>query len=662
MPIGGGPRNHLQRFRRHDLAACCRTRPLAAVCGIAGMVRTDGTPVSPNDIRAMTTTLRHRGPDGEGFWSSGGVGLGHRRLSILDLTSRAQQPMCSGDGRFVISYNGELYNWRQLRRELEQRGVSFVSQSDTEVVLQAFRTWGPGCLRRFNGMFAFIIWDVDRQRLFAARDRYGMKPLYYQWTGRQLLLGSEVKALLAVAGGVRVDTSALAEYFAFQNVLTDRTLFDGIRLLPPATLLELHLPDPGSFRLERWWDFRLQPDDRGDMSGYVEELDRLFRRAVELQAEADVEVGAYLSGGIDSGAVTCMAARVRRQLKTFTGGFDLSSASGLELGFDERAKAGRLSAAYGTTHHEVVLRAGDMEAVLPELVWHLEDLRVGQSYPNFYLARLAARHVKVVLSGIGGDEIFAGYPWRYYSAVRSTSPGHFVAQYYASWQRLLPPTYRATFLRPRDPWDRPERVAARAFHRVLARQPVDGLADRDFVNRSLYFELSTFLHGLLLVEDKLSMAHGLETRAPFLDNALVDFALTVPVRHKLRHVDRIGRLDENDLQAKMARLLNEDGDGKLVLREALSRYVPAGYAFGRKQGFSAPDASWFKGPSIAYIRSLLHPRTARLYDFIDPDATIRVLDEHTRGHTNHRLLIWSLLCFEWWLRIFRDGERPTLSP
>ena len=597
------------------------------------------------------------------MWCDGGIGLGHRRLAIMDLTSRAQQPMLTGDGRFVITYNGELYNWRELRKELENRGVSFVSQSDTEVVLQAYRTWGPGCIRRFNGMFAIIIWDAERQRLFAARDRYGMKPLYYQWTGRQLLLASEVKALLAATdGGVRVDASAFAEYFAFQNVLTDRTLFDGIRLLPPATLLELHVPDPGSFRLERWWDYCLQPDDRGDMTGYVEELDRLFRRAVERQVEADVEVGAYLSGGIDSGAVTCMAATIHRPLKTFTGGFDLSSASGLELGFDERAKAGRLSAAFGTTHHEVVLRAGDMEAVLPELVWHLEDLRVGQSYPNFYLARLAARHVKVVLSGIGGDEIFAGYPWRYYSAVRSTSPGHFVAQYYASWQRLLPPTYRTSFLRPRDCGRLPERIAASAFHRVLARQPVDGLAERDFVNRSLYFELSTFLHGLLVVEDKLSMAHGLETRAPFLDNALVDFALTVPVRHKLRHVDRIGRLDENDLQAKMARLMNEDGDGKLLLREALSRYVPAGYAFGRKQGFSAPDASWFKGPSIAYIRALLHPRTARLYEFINPEATLRVLDEHTRGHTNHRLLIWSLLCFEWWLRIFRDGEHPTPLP
>lgn len=632
------------------------------MCGIAGIVHVHGAPIPEGILRAMTEVVRHRGPDGEGIWHTDGVGFGHRRLAIVDRSAAGHQPMHSLDGQFVVTYNGEIYNWRELRRELERKGARFRSQTDTEVILEAYRAWGPRCVERFNGMFAFALYDIAARKLVLARDRFGQKPLYYRWDGRTLLFGSEVKSLLQHPQmRVAVDAAALGEYFTFQNIFSDATLFAGVSLLPRARTLTLTLGDPSSFSVKSWWDYQFT-DERGvSEAEYLEELDRLFRQAINRQVQADVEVGTYLSGGIDSGAVTCLTAAQFRNVKSFTAGFDLSSASGLELGFDERARAEQLSAAYRTEHYQVVLKAGDMERVLPELVWHLEDLRVGQCYPNYYVARLASRFVKVVLAGTGGDEIFAGYPWRYYRAVRNDDAAQYIDKYFAYWQRLVPDHVRGQFFRPAMQAAIAAAPPEQAFRNVLRRRSFLAMTPDDYVNHSLYFELSTFLHGLLVVEDKLSMAHGLETRVPFLDNDLVDFALRVPVKYKLRHVDRIQRLDENRVGPKSQQYFNETGDGKLILRKALSRYVPAGYATGRKQGFSAPDASWFRGPSIDYIRRLLSTREARLYDFLEPAAVQTLLEEHVSGAVNHRLAIWSLLCFEWWLRRFRDGQATALA-
>jgi asparagine synthase (glutamine-hydrolysing) len=277
------------------------------------------------------------------------------------------------------------------------------------------------------------------------------------------------------------------------------------------------------------------------------------------------------------------------------------------------------------------------------------------------VSRLASRFVKVVLAGTGGDEIFAGYPWRYYRAVKNDDAAQYIDKYFAYWQRLVPEGARERFFQPSATDDTLRGHPHEAFRQVLRRRSFLAMAPDDYINTSLYFELATFLPGLLLVEDKLSMAHGLETRLPFLDNHLVDFALRVPIRYKLKHVETIVRLDENRPGPKTQQYFNETGDGKLLLRKALSRYVPAGYAHGRKQGFSAPDGSWFKGESIDYIRRLLAARHARLYDFIDPATVDSLLAEHVDGRVNHRLLIWSLLCFEWWLRTFRDGEGLAVS-
>ncbi|MCA9876924.1 MAG: asparagine synthase (glutamine-hydrolyzing), partial [Thermomicrobiales bacterium] len=386
------------------------------MCGIAGIANLTGQAVSAPAVAAMAEVMQHRGPDSDGVWIDGPVGLGHRRLAIIDLSPGGHQPMGNETGDIVIVYNGELFNFQKLRVELEGAGHRFHSSSDTEVIIHAYEEWDEACLQRFNGQFAFAIWDSRRQRLFLARDRFGVKPLYYRFDGARLLFGSEIKAILAFPGvDARVCYEALNQYFTFQNVLTDQTLFAGIKLLPAGCSLTMDLGAGNSPVQRRYWDFDFtaEPLEISEREA-AEELYRLFTQAVTRQLMSDVPLACYLSGGMDSGSITAVASQQLGRLRTFTCGFDLSSASGLELGFDERADSEALSNLLKTEHYEMVLHAGDMEHVMPELIWHLEDPRVGQCYPNYYVARLAGKFVKVVLSGAGGDELFAGYPWRYY--------------------------------------------------------------------------------------------------------------------------------------------------------------------------------------------------------------------------------------------------------
>jgi asparagine synthase (glutamine-hydrolysing) len=501
------------------------------VCGIAGVIRFDGAPVASEVVGRMARAQAHRGPDGEGIWVDGPVGLGHRRLAIIDLSAAAAQPMRGPLGEMVV-YNGEVYNFRELRHELQAIGHGFVSTSDTEVVVKAWSEWGEGCLPRLNGHFALAVWNPARRRLVLARDRFGTKPLYYYDGGSFVAFASEIKALLTLPDVPRrLSLPALNEYFTFQNIFTDRTLFDGVRLLPAGTVLELDACARGQQRRVSFCDLLPEAEPlQIDVEEAAEEVHRLFVAAVERQLVSDVPVGSYLSGGIDSGSITTIARSRIGRLTTFTGGFDLSSASGLELGFDERKAAEVLANWLKTEHYEVVLHAGDMEAVLPDLTRSLEDPRVGQSYPNYYVARLASKFVKVVLSGAGGDELFAGYPWRYFRGLDGETEEEYFRAYYGFWQRLVDDEKKASFFAPDVLRHAPTEESFEVFRAVFA--PLHGRirTREERVDASLYFELKTFLHGLLLVEDKLSMAHSLETRLPFLDNDLVDFALRLPAR------------------------------------------------------------------------------------------------------------------------------------
>lgn len=623
------------------------------MCGVAGLIHLDGAAVSPAVLQRMTDAIAHRGPDGEGQWIEGNVGLGHRRLAIIDLSPAGHQPMISSDLRYILSYNGEIYNFRELRVELEAQGVAFRSRTDSEVLLNAIVAWGiEKALQRFNGMFAFALWDRRERRMMFGRDRYGIKPLYYSVQGNTLSFGSEQKAILADPGFRRkLDSAALLEYFTFQNIFTSRTLLEGINIFPAGhyAILDFAHARP-QLKLEQYWDFNFhEPVAPRRDEEYREELRRLFKQAVSRQLVTDVELGSYLSGGIDSGSITAIAAASQPYIKTFTCGFDLNSASGIELGFDERSKAEYMSYYFKTEHYEMVLKSGDMERVLPKLAWHLEEPRVGQSYPNYYAAKLASKFVKVVLSGAGGDELFGGYPWRYYRAVVNTDFENYIGKYYKFWQRLVPNSTLRQLFRPiqnqiADVWTKD------IFRDVFKTHSDQLYSPEEYINHSLYFEAKTFLHGLLVVEDKLSMAHGLESRVPFLDNDLVDFAMQCPVRLKLNNLANVIKLNENEAGNKAAKYFEKTRDGKQILRDVMQEYIPADIAKAEKQGFSAPDASWFKGESLDFVKRKLMTGNSPLYDVLDADSTRQLVGDHLSGSKNRRLLIWSLLNVDSWMK------------
>ena len=626
------------------------------MCGIAGIVNLDGEPVSPPVLREMTKAIEHRGPDGEGHWIEGNVGLGHRRLSIIDLSEAGKQPMQTSDGRWLISYNGEIYNYRELRAKLSAKGYIFRSRTDTEVLLHVLAEWGARGLDRLNGMFAFALWDRKERRLMLARDRYGIKPLYYASAGANFLFASEAKSFLKHPEfQAQLSLEGMLEYFTFQNFFTSGSLLKRVKMLP-AGCYSVLAPTPGGERNDpeilRYWDYSFEePENQRSEADYIEELDHLLRQAITRQLVSDVDVGSYLSGGMDSGTVTAIAARSLSYMRTFTCGFDLTSATGMELSFDERPAAERMSAAFKTEHYEMVLKAGDMERCLPRLAWHIEEPRVGQSYPNFYIAQLASKFNKVVLAGTGGDELFGGYPWRYYRAVVNDDFEHYVDKYYGYWQRLIPNRILRKVFAP--VWEQISHVHTRDIFRDVFATHADRLTrPEDYVNHSLYLEARTFLHGLLCVEDKLSMAHSLETRVPFLDNDLVDFAMKIPMRMKLGKLDEVTKLNENDPGVKTARYFQKTKDGKLLLRKAMSRHVPAEVVEREKQGFSAPDASWFKGDSMDYVRRVVESGDSKLWNFMDQHSVRELVNEHLEGDQNRRLFIWSLLSVEEFCRLY----------
>lgn len=620
------------------------------MCGIAGILHLNERPVSSTALENMADIIAHRGPDGSGYYIDRALGLAHRRLAIIDISPLGNQPMQTEDGNFVLCYNGEIYNFRELRMELQALGVGFKSQSDSEVVLKAWRQWGPECVSRFNGMFAFALWDKQEKNLFLVRDRYGIKPLYWAQFGSTFLFASEQKAILTHPDSRRVlDKDAMIEYFTFQNIFTDRTLLQNISLLAPASIMKIDLSLGGQISTQKYWDYHFkEPTGPVDANEYREELDRLMQQAVSRQMVSDVEVGAYLSGGMDSGALTALAAKDFPYIKSFTCGFDLSSASGLELAFDERQKAEAMSAAFKTEHYEMVLKAGDMERCLPTLAYHIEEPRVGQSYPNFYAAKLAGKFVKVVLSGAGGDELFGGYPWRYYRAVNCQNFDSYIDQYYQFWHRLVSQDDRNALFSPVK--EAASNVDPKAIFKQVFETHENSLEKpEDYINHSLYFEAKTFLHGLFVIEDKISMAHSLETRVPFMDNDLVDFAMSCPVGLKLNNLKDVIQIDENTADNKQASYFQKTKDGKQILRDVMSKYLPDDVTKRAKQGFSSPDASWFRGESMDFVRRKLFESDSPIYNVLDRSTVHKIVEGHLSGKENRRLFIWSLLNFDSWM-------------
>lgn len=631
------------------------------MCGIAGIFNLNGDPVYREELKKMVRQMAHRGPDGEGVFSHQNVGLAHRRLAILDTSDLGAQPMTSKDQRWTITFNGCIYNFQILKQELQSLGHTFISQTDTEVIVEGLSAYGPSFLERLNGMFAIGAWDNHERSLYLSRDRFGIKPLYYWFNGKTLLFGSEVKTFFPQRDfSIELNYEALNEYFTFQNLFTYQSMFKGVVLLPPANTVKIN---SGSkhVRHHSWWDYDFsQPDEQMTFEEAKEETERLFKQAVSRQMIADVPVGSYLSGGMDSGSITAIASSHVSRLSTFTCGFDMSEVTGVEANYDERRDAELMANYFKTEHFEQVINAGDLGWSLPRVVNHLEDLRVGMSYPNYYIARLASKFVKVCLQGTGGDELYGGYPWRYYRVFDSLSRDQFFDQYYAFWQRLVPDDQKSSLFTSdifkEIDINNPRKIFENVF---LFNKDLKYLRPEDHIQNSLYFEIKTFLPGLFMVGDKLSMASGLEERFPFMDNDLVDFAMKIPVRHKLGNLtSEIEKIDENatsEVKKKLSyRTFN---DGKNVLRKAMMDFIPEKIINRKKQGFSAPDESWYRGENGNYIKELLLNKKTISSEFINGDYVRKIVKEHTEDHVNHRLLIWSFMNFEWWCKIFLRGEK-----
>lgn len=622
------------------------------MCGIAGFLRCDGATPGPELLRAMTTAIAHRGPDGDGFFSEGPVGLGHRRLAIIDLVT-GDQPMSSDDGSIVLIFNGEIYNFRELRRELEARGAAFRTTSDTEVILRAYEAWGVDCLPRLRGMFTIAVWDRTRRRLFLARDRVGIKPLVYAWDGRRLLFASEIKALLEDPKLPReLDWEALRDLLTLHYIPSPRTIFRSIRKLPPASylLLDLDRPEP---EIRRYWDLRFEPDDRPSEADWLEGLRWHLSDAVRSHLVSDVPIGAFLSGGVDSSTVVALMARATEgRVRTFSIGFDDSD-------FDELEHARAVAQRYETQHFEYVVKPNALDT-LPRLAWQFDEPFADSSaLPTYYVSKITREHVTVALSGDGGDENFLGYT-RYARAQRlherlDAFPAVLARPLLRLAARLLPPGARGQGyldLLGAPPVDRYFKLMAyqrsdtlRSLLSPGAREHVEPVVTpdlfrrlaaegrtRDYASTLQYLDIHCYLpEDILTKVDRTSMAVSLEARVPLLDHVLMEYVATMPTALKFR-----------------------DGGGKIILKRAMAADLPAGILNRRKMGFGLPIASWFRRELTDYVRDVLDGRRTRQRGLVDPGAVSALLDEHQSGGRDRSSQIWALLALEEWARRWLD--------
>lgn len=630
------------------------------MCGITGVFNLNGESFPLYHLKKMAKAIEHRGPDGEGFYVKDNIAIAHKRLSVIDLTPKGSQPMTSKDGNWIIAFNGCIYNFLELKQELKSLGHEFVSTTDSEVIVEGLSAYGSAFFERLNGMFAVVAWNTETKELILSRDRFGVKPLYYFFDGEKIIFGSEIKAIIAHPKfEVEVDLDSLNEYFTFQNQFSYKTLFKGVLMLPPANTISISKTTK-EIEHNSWWDFCFsETDESMTFEEAKKETERLFQQAVTRQMIADVPVGSYLSGGMDSGSITAIASKQVNKLSTFTCGFDMSKVTGIESNYDERRDAELMASFFETTHYEQVINSGDLRWSLPRVVFHIEDLRVGMSYPNYYISRLASKFVKVCLQGTGGDELYGGYPWRYYRIFDSINQKDFFEQYYGFWQRLLPDQDKPHLFTKKVIENIDSFSPRNIFERVFTfNDKLKYNSPEDHIANSLYFEIKTFLPGLLLVGDKLSMANGLEERFPFLDNDLVNFAQKIPVKHKLGNLEReISNIDENVEKKKS--VYRKYNDGKNVLRKAMEDIIPKEIINRKKQGFSAPDESWYRGENAKYIKELLLSKNLASGDYINQNYIKKIVDEHINKGINHRLLIWSFMNFEWWCRIFLNNEKVS---
>ncbi len=631
------------------------------MCGINGIAFSpnSGRHVDEARLVAMRDILHHRGPDDGGIFIDGNIGLGHRRLSIVDVAHGAQ-PMFNGDRSCSIVYNGEVYNHAHHREDLESRGYKFQNRSDTETILHLYEAHGRDCVEYLRGMFAFAIWDKPKRELFIARDRFGVKPLYYVHDDHgNLFFASEIKSLIE-AGAVKaeINFNALPDQLANHGTSGEETLYRGVKRLMPGNTM---VWKDGQVDIREFWDLSFEPKlgARSDAE-YVEEWRDLFRQSVELRLMADVPLGMFLSGGIDSSAIAAMMSTMAKDpIKTFSVGFREREANELEY-------ARLVAKTFGTDHHEITITPEQFFDALPNLVWH-EDEPIGfiASVPLYFVSKLAQEHVKVVLTGEGADETLAGYG-RYAKAVKllaygekyeSVTPGFLRAAVrggVATLPSVMSRKLGRTFL------SRDSHIESLFFDNfavfsksmqadLLSRKTHENIADldpytrqnawidkcdaEDVLDKMLYTDTKTYLHELLMKQDQMSMAASIESRVPFLDHKLVEFTARMPREMKLR-----------------------GGTTKWILREAMKGILPTEILNRPKMGFPVPVGNWFRHSFKHIVEDYVLSERSLSRGIFNADFVNSLVQRHNAGE-NHDERIWSLVNFELWQRQFIDGEK-----
>ena len=639
------------------------------MCGITGIVAPNGLHADERERAVrMRDVIAHRGPDASGLFADDHALLGHRRLSIVDLAG-GHQPLANEDESIWIVFNGEIYNHAEVRPELESAGHRYRTRSDTETIVHAYEQWGDACVERLRGMFAFAIWDTPRRRLLLARDRLGVKPLYWTLAGDRLLFGSEIKAILE-SGLVRAeaDEARIPEQLSTRSLAGTGTLFKGIhRLLPGHTLVF----QDGTVRIKRYWDVPTGRDDERANALSERDAVRRFRELLEesvrIRLMSDVPLGMFLSGGLDSSAIAAIMARqIDRPLQTFSVAFK-------DRAFSELDYARQVSTAIGADAHEVVIDEHDFFGALPRLIWHEDEpIAHTSSVPLYFVSELARQHVKVVLTGEGSDELLAGYGKYPRALVNWTAGGLYssVPAPVRSWiaSAVVPrlPSQarryaeRSFVARPVTPealfFDNFAAVGLERQHALLRpRVAAWATAERAYgpsrayfdapngrstvLDRLLYADLKTYLVELLMKQDQMSMAASIESRVPFLDHKLVEFAAALPDRLKLRGFKT-----------------------KWILREAVREILPPDILSRPKMGFPVPFGIWMRGAGSALARDVLLDPRSRRRGIIDPAAVERLIDGHAAGTSNGTDAIWSLMNLELWYRTFIDGDGVQTLP
>jgi asparagine synthase (glutamine-hydrolysing) len=638
------------------------------MCGITGVRQfASNAVVDPGVIRCMCDVMVHRGPDDDGIYTAGPVGLGMRRLSIVDLAT-GHQPLSNEDGTLWIVFNGEIYNHAELRPKLEARGHVYRTHSDTETIIHLYEEYGHDCVQHLKGMFAFAIWDTRRQRLFIARDRLGIKPLYYHLSDEQFVFGSEIKVVLAYPGiEAQFRRTALPEYLAFGYLSGEATFYEGIRKLMPGHWIEVD--SGGQVKIERYWDLPITQTDSGRGEDYyVPAYRELLEQAVRSHLMSDVPLGIFLSGGVDSSAVAALMTKTRgTPVETFSVGYS-------EDAYSELPYARIVAQHLNSVHHEVLLSQQDFFDTLPHLIWHEDEPIVWpSSVPLFFVARLAREHVKVVLTGEGSDETLAGYT-RYAFTLknaawdrvyRGVTPGFlrnrirgsitdstwisatlrrklshtFLARNGNSWASF----YFDNFFSAFSEAEQSGLLSPELAREIAAGVPYQNVLDYwdhssgEMLQRLLYTDIKTYLVELLMKQDNMSMATSIESRVPFLDHTLVEFATNIPERLQLGGFA-----------------------GKRILKKAVEDLLPHSILYRPKLGFPTPWSRWLAGPQLEVIRDLLLEPRSLNRGFFQRSAIERIFQEHRAGYRDHYDRIWRLLNLELWQRVCLEKEKHKL--